>query len=172
MSKHKSAEQNSAKKKIVQEPVLRWNAKIALITLVNDKPSVIVLTKRRHGKLDWAGGRGEPGEQPDVTCIRELQQELPGVRLRNMAALTITAYVNRAGEHVTSHLYAGVVDLPKNGLQLSDEHTAVHLIPLDTFDKSGMPERYRHAVAAGRQVIDNLIALADGTDADANEATA
>jgi 8-oxo-dGTP pyrophosphatase MutT (NUDIX family) len=140
-------------------------AKVAIVRVINNMPSILVLTRSeledtRVGQGDWAGGSLDDGEKPVEGLVREVGEELPGVELQNITKLTVRRKM-RDGVRVVSHLYAATAELPPDGIELSAEHDAYAWIPFDEFPDVDIPNKYRKAVASesGRMVLDELAEL-------------
>lgn len=141
-------------------------AKVAIVAVIDNTPSILVLTRSqledtRVGEGDWAGGSVDDGEKPVEALKREVEQEeLPGVTLGNITELTVRRKM-RDGVRVISHLFAATAELPPDGIELSVEHDAYDWVPFDEFPNTDIPNKYRKAVASesGRLVLDELAEL-------------
>src|SRR5665213_1921310 len=138
-------------------------AKVAVIDVVDNVPSILVLTRSIHedtriGEGDWPGGKLEPGEEPYTGLIRETGQEVPRATLYNITKLAVRSRTKN-GEQVTSHLYAANATLPSGPIELSIEHSGAEWVPLDEFPQVPIPNKYKRAVASesGRLVIEALL---------------
>ena len=143
----------------------REKAKVAIVRVIDNVPSILVLTRSEHedtreGGGDWAGGSLEDGEKPLEGLEREVGEELPGVTLNNITKLTVRRKM-RDGVNVVSHLFAATAELPPDGIELSAEHDAYAWVPFDEFPDVDIPKKYRKAVASesGRVVLDGLAEL-------------
>jgi len=143
----------------------RVKAKVAIVSIINNVPSILVLTRSeiedtRVGGGDWAGGSLEDGEKPVEGLVREVREELPGVTLQNITKITVRRKM-RDGARIVSHLFAATAELPPDGIELSTEHDAYAWVPFDEFPDVDIPNKYRKAVASesGRMVLDGLAEL-------------
>lgn len=144
---------------------LRENAKVAIIGMNGDVPSVLLLTRsnaqqaRKKGG-DLPGGRLE-GRDPLTALLDEVNQELGSVALRHVTKIGVLETVGD-DERVISHFYAAVADIPEGGIMLSHEHTQSDWHPLDQFSDANIPKKYRMAAIseAGRLAMHATVELA------------
>ena len=83
------------------------------------------------GVWDLFGGHIEPGEQPEQTLIRELQEELGITPTRWMHVETLVESVPERDEEVQYYLYLVLAWGGKPVNQQPDEHTRIAWFSLD-----------------------------------------
>ncbi|TKB26546.1 CoA pyrophosphatase [Desulfopila sp. IMCC35006] len=108
-----------------------------------DTSAAIILTKRAGGLKNhagqWAfpGGRIDPGESPDQTAFRELEEEV-GLRLpENRLLGCLDDFITRSGFHITPLIIWGgtVPHLYKN----EQEVASIHRIPCEELFRPDAP---------------------------------
>jgi 8-oxo-dGTP pyrophosphatase MutT (NUDIX family) len=135
----------------------------AKVAVVNKFSEILVLTRSeqedtRQGEDDWPGGTLEAGETPVKGVLRESGAELPGTTIHNLTELDIHRKT-KSGLLVVSHLFAATADFPPDGIELSFEHSDHRWVPIDEFEGTNMPNKYKRAVALGTPVLKELVEL-------------
>jgi 8-oxo-dGTP pyrophosphatase MutT (NUDIX family) len=110
-----------------------------------------LLIKNDRGEWELPGGRGEPGEDPGATLVREFTEELS---LEVAVAEPIDSYLFEVipDRHVFIVTY-GCTLAGEFHPQLSDEHNEHCLCPIERLSELNLPAGYRRSIekwAAGR----------------------
>lgn len=137
----------------------------AKVALVSPGGEVLVLVRSdieesRPGGLDWPGGKADPGDTSIIsTLIREVSEELPGTVIDNIRELDIVRK-QKAGQQVSSHLFAATAIFPSTGIKLSEEHSDYFWVPIDEFYSLDIPNKYKRAIEVGSPLIKDLVEVA------------
>jgi len=104
----------------------------------------VLLVKNSRREWELPGGRGEAGEDHAQTLLREFIEELS---LEIAIGDPIDSYLFEVipGRHVFIVTY-GCTLAGEFGPQLSDEHTAHCLWPIDQLPKINLPMGYRRSI--------------------------
>jgi ADP-ribose pyrophosphatase len=101
---------------------------------------VVLIRIFRHATRDWAwefpGGRIAPGEDPDVTALHELEEEIGATRPRLQALGTIHPYP--AFSSACIHLYIATIE------DLGEPQTAEGIISIDKVSPVRLLEMVDH----------------------------
>jgi 8-oxo-dGTP pyrophosphatase MutT (NUDIX family) len=111
------------------------------VLLVNGR---VLLVKNPRNEWELPGGRGEAGEDHAQTLLREFVEELS---LEIAIADPIDSYLFEVipGRHVFIVTY-GCTLAGEFALELSDEHTAHCLWPVDRLSELNLPSGYRRSI--------------------------
>lgn len=125
--------------------------------LVNEQYPGHILILQRNSGSDIPGGKKNPHETLEEGLQREIGEEIGNVKLHDIQWLAKQA--KRIGKHALHeyHVFAARVELPENGLELSDEHQGYRWVPLCEFKHLDIHQRYKEAVKLGETIIRSLI---------------
>ena len=134
------------------------------IVIVDDLARILILRRSnfedtRRLDPDLPGGKhdGDPGETPFDTLKKELGQELPGSDVFNYTPLTPPeGHIKDDGSSIT-HVWAGNIIPPEDGIRLSREHDRHYWLPKDLFEVVRIQPKYLSIVAASRRILEGMI---------------
>jgi 8-oxo-dGTP pyrophosphatase MutT (NUDIX family) len=117
---------------------------VSVKAVLLDPDQRVVLLKNEREEWELPGGKLEEGEQPSEAVIREIKEEL-GFRVRCGPILDSWLYEVLPGTDVLIVTY--LVEVASfDGIQHSEEHTAVGRFTLAEIEKLAMPEGYRASI--------------------------
>jgi ADP-ribose pyrophosphatase YjhB (NUDIX family) len=143
-------------------------AKVGILGYVNQRPSVLLLTRSIHedtrpGEHDWAGGKLDPGELPIDGLMRETEvEELPEVVLRYVTDLKTRDKTKEDGIRAISRLFIALAEFPSDRIERSSEHSEAEWWPLDKLGDSTLPNKYQAGLASpsGLIAVEGLMYIA------------
>jgi 8-oxo-dGTP pyrophosphatase MutT (NUDIX family) len=104
------------------------NTGFGVKVLILNGNSVLVLNTR-GGNCDFPGGRVESGETPEQALLRELREEIGGVKVKILGLIAPWSFSKRSGLLINGTTY---VCLYLGGeILLSPEHSGLIWVPLN-----------------------------------------
>ena len=87
---------------------------------------VLLVQRRYHGHGSWSpvGGYIDPGEQPEMSCRREVREE-SGLTVSEFDFACVTNDIHDDGKHNVTLWFTADADEPDQPLQVSDESLAI-----------------------------------------------
>jgi len=98
---------------------------VGIKAIIHDDERGYLMLRHSSGWLDLPGGRMDDNETFEETMKREISEELPGARLKNICELVGSTRVMEdidPGISLVLLYYTAEVDLP-DPIAISDEHT-------------------------------------------------